>query len=229
MTASSKFSYDVWKGSVLSKVEPQRTALLVIDLQKDFCSDDGALAGFGSDVSTSCATAERIAQFLPCVRGKVAFVAFFRLVYDPNKMSEAQKERLIRDGKPIICSPTSTGSALVITPSEEDWIFVKYCYSAFSNQEFQSLLRKASITTIAVTGVDTHVCVEGTVRHGYDLGYRMLILSDLVATRRSELARHENSLALCERYFALTIESSTFVQMCQSNRKPFAQVPTDRA
>jgi len=89
-------------------------------------------------------------------------------------------------------------------------------------------LRERLITTVAVTGVDTHICVEGTVRAGYDLGYRMLVLSDLVATRRSEFARHENSLALCERYFALTITSDRFVQMCQSNRRPVDGPATGR-
>jgi len=61
--------------------------------------------------------------------------------------------------------------------------------------------------------VDTHICVEGTVRHGYDLGYRMLMLSDLVATRRSELARHENALAVCERYFGLVIDSKMLLDV----------------
>jgi ureidoacrylate peracid hydrolase len=228
MTDSSKFGYDAWKASVMSKVDFRRTAVLVIDLQKDFCSDDGALAALGSDVSPSRAVAERIAQFLPSVRGTAGLIAFFRLVYDPDEMSEAQQERLLRDGKPIICGPGSGGSDLVITPAHEDWTFVKHRYSAFSNQHFQNLLRERLITTIAVTGVDTHICVEGTVRHGYDLGYRMLVLSDLVATRRSEFARHENSLALCERYFALTIDSSTFLEICQANRKLGAQAPINQ-
>jgi nicotinamidase-related amidase len=66
---------------------------------------------------------------------------------------------------------------------------------------------------VAVTGVDTHICVEGTIRHGYDLGYRMLVLSDLVGTRASEFARHENALALCERYFAIGLESGAFLNV----------------
>jgi nicotinamidase-related amidase len=222
MAGSSKPIYDAWKVSVLSKIDPRRTAMLLIDLQKDFCSAEGALALLGSDVSASGATAERIAQFLPSVRAAVGLVAFFRLVYDPVKMSEAQKERLLRDGRPIICAPGNSGADLIIAPAQGDRTFVKHRYSAFSNQQFRDLLCEHSITTVAVAGVDTHICVEGTVRHGYDLGYRMVVLSDLVATRKSEIGRHENSLALCERYFALTIESSTFLEICQSNRKGLA-------
>jgi ureidoacrylate peracid hydrolase len=76
------------------------------------------------------------------------------------------------------------------------------------------------ITTVAVAGVDTHICVEGTVRHGYDIGYRMLVLSDLVGTRQSELSRHEAALALCERYFGLTLQSDRFLELCKVGVAP---------
>lgn len=98
-----------------------------------------------------------------------------------------------------------------------DLVFTKHRYSAFSDHQFRLLLRERSITTIVTIGVDTHICVEGTVRQGYDLGYRMIVLSDLVATRQSELARHENSLALCGRYFALVLESDSFIELLQRN------------
>jgi ureidoacrylate peracid hydrolase len=224
----SKLTADPWKAGVLSTIDSRRTAVLVIDLQKDFCSDDGALAALGSDVSPSAAAAERIAKFLPSVRARVGLIAFFRLLYSSEHMSEAQKERLLRNGKPIICSPSGGGSDLVITPTPGDYIFIKHRYSAFSNRQFRNLLRERLITTIAVTGVDTHICVEGTVRHGYDLGYRMVVLSDLVATRRSEFARHENSLALCERYFALTIDSNTFSDACHAKHKFIARAAINK-
>ena len=202
-----------WRENALSKIEPSHTALVVVDLQMDFCSDDGALALLGSDVSPCKEVAYRIAKFLPRVRGELAITAFFRLVYDPGQMSEAQQERLMRNGRPVICAPEGTGTDLFIAPAPGDLIFEKHRYSAFSNEQFRRLLRDRSITTVVVVGVDTHICVEGTVRQGYDLGYRMVVLSDLTATRQSEFARHENSLALCERYFAITIASEEFLAM----------------
>src|SRR5256885_13398483 len=105
MNLSGKLTRDEWKSVVLSKVDADYTALLVVDLQNDFCSADGALAALGSDVSPCAAAAQKIEDFLLKVRGKVSLVAFFQLVYDPGKMSESQRERLIRDGKPIICAP----------------------------------------------------------------------------------------------------------------------------
>jgi len=189
----------------------------VIDLQNDFCCPDGALAMLGSDITPCAAVVRRIADFLPRVRKEIAFTAFFRLVYDPNEMSESQQERLIRNGLPVICIPGTRGADLSISPDPEDLVFAKHRYSAFSNDRFRQLLHERSIATIVTVGVDTHICVEGTVRQGYDLGYRMIVLSDLVATRQSESARHENSLALCGRYFALVLESNSFIDLL--NRK----------
>jgi len=216
MRTSTRPDWTAWKQGILAKVSPRRTAVAVIDVQRDFCCADGALASLGSDVSPSRAAADAIARFLPTIRPLVPLVAFFRLVYEPSRMSPAQQERLLRDGRPIICAPDSPGSEIVVKPAESDKVFTKHRYSAFSNAEFRDILRSQSIDTIAVVGVDTHICVEGTVREGYDLGYRMLVLADLVAMRTSELSRHENSLAGCERYFGLVVESKVFREVLQT-------------
>jgi ureidoacrylate peracid hydrolase len=216
--------YEAWKAGVLSKVDPATTALIAIDLQRDFCSTDGALAALGSDVSPSASIVSRLEGFLPQVRPLVNFVAFFQLVYDPAEMSEVQKERLIKNGQPVVCRPNTRGCDLILTPTQDDLVFVKHRYSAFSSLPFQALLKERRIETVAVVGVDTHICVEGSVRHGYDLGFRMIVLSDLVATRRAEASRHDNSLALCERYFGLTMDSDAFVTMCDAHRRALVSV-----
>lgn len=206
-------SREMWQADVLSRVRTDRTALAVIDLQVDFCSESGALASLGSDVSASKEVAERVGRFLPEVRDNLALIAFFQLVYDPPLMSESQQERLLRDGKPVICSPEGHGIDLVLMPGQKDKVFQKHRYSAFSNLHFHELLTQRGIDTVVVIGVDTHICVEGTVRHGYDLGYRMIVLSDLVGTRESEGTRHESSLELSERYFALVMDSRRFLEI----------------
>jgi ureidoacrylate peracid hydrolase len=208
---AEKKSLEIWRAGILSKVVLERTALVIVDLQVDFCSDQGALANLGSDVTPCRAVADRVTKFLPEVRGKLGMIAFFQLVYDPAKMSESQRERLLRDGKPVICSPEGAGIDLFLSPGRDDLVFQKHRYSAFTNSQFRQVLRERAIETVAVAGVDTHICVEGTVRHGYDLGYRMLVLSDLVGTRESERARHENSLAICERYFGFVVDSQALL------------------
>lgn len=210
---TTRVDWDAWRRGILAKVQPETTALAVIDVQNDFCSDGGALAALGSDVSPCRIAAQRIADFLPRVRPLLRMVAFFRLEYDPPQMSAVQRERLLRDGRAVLCAPGSSGVGFFIEPGPTDKVFTKYRYSAFSNERFLDTLRSAPIETIAVTGVDTHICVENTVRHGYDLGYRMLVVSDLVATRKSELHRHEQSLQVAERYFGLAIDSVQLLQL----------------
>lgn len=212
-TQTTRSDWDVWRTNILARVQPERTALAVIDTQRDFCSSDGALAALGGDVSPCQTAAEKIAAFLPQVRALLGVVAFFRLEYDPRHLSEAQRERLLRDGRPIICAPNSPGSELIVTPGPKDKVFTKHRYSAFSNDDFLKLLSERTIDTVAVAGVDTHICVENTVRQGHDLGFRMLVLSDLVATRGSEARRHENALTVLERYFGIVIDSALFLKV----------------
>lgn len=218
MSLRGKPTEAAWKMDVLSRVDPSRTALLVIDIQNDFCSDDGAVAAMGGDISECRMVANRIAEFVPQVSGRLGFTAFFRLIYDDQWLSESQKERLLKNGSPIICAAGSHGADLFLTPGPEDLVFTKHCYSAFSNEAFCQVLRERSIATVVVTGVDTHICIEGTVRAGYDLGYRMVVLTDLVGTTRSNISNHQNSLVLCERYLAVTVQSDLFLQELQ-NRK----------
>jgi len=210
---SPKADWNNWRETVLAKVDPRRTALAIIDLQNDFCADWGALALLGSDVSPCREAANRITKFLSLVREKIPLVALFRLEYEVGKLSTAQQERLLRDGRPVICAPGTPGCELFIRPEPGDRVFTKHRYSAFTNEAFRQVLSDLSIETVVVAGVDTHICVEGTVRHGYDLGYRMLVLGDLVATRKSEIVRHEHTLTLCERYFGVVIESVRFLEM----------------
>lgn len=197
---------------MLHGLDPQKTVLFVIDVQNDFCSRTGALAALGSDPTPAAKIAEEIAVALPKIRSLIQRIFFFRLVYDPTKMSAAQKERLLRDGKPILCSPEGDGTKLFrVSPEKDDIIIVKHRYGAFSAAELCDYLISNQIENIVVTGVDTHICVEGTIRQGYDLGYRMIMLSDLVSTRASELPAHEHSLFQCRKYYAIVTTSGNLL------------------
>ena len=218
MKSQAKPASEIWKAGVLSKIEPAHTALLIIDLQRDFCSDDGALAALGSDVSPCQAVANRIANFLPEARGQVAFVKLFS--NSSIKLMRCRRHNvsvLSATAKTVICVPGAPVLNCSLSQFPGDRIFENIVTAHFSRRSLPAVVeRLRSITTVAVAGVDTHICVEGTVRNGYDLGYRMLVLSDLVATRRAESNRHENSLALCERYFALTVDSGSFLELLRT-------------
>ena len=64
----TKPDYEAWKSEILARMDTSKTVLAIIDMQRDFCSPDGALAALGSDVSTSREVADRIDEFLPKVR-----------------------------------------------------------------------------------------------------------------------------------------------------------------
>ncbi len=209
-----------WSDDVLARVSPSRTLVAVVDVQNDFCDPGGALARLGGDVGPCRDAAERIRTFLSRVRPFGSEIAFFRLVYSPDAMNLAQRERLLRDGTPVVCNPLGSGTDLfLVEPTAADQVFVKHQYSAFSCEPFRRFLSARRIENILVTGVDTHICVEGTVRDGFDLGYRMLVLEDLVATRASAASSHQSSLAVIRRYFGLVLTSADLLQRWESSRE----------
>lgn len=200
------------RGWALHGIARERTALAVIDVQQDFCSGSGVIARGGDDVSTCSAVAERLAAALPQFRRLIDCVCFFRLFYDPPQMSTAQQERLIVAGRPVICDPDTSGvEYYLISPEIRDYQFVKYHYSAFTVDSFRSLLASRDIETVLLSGVDTHICIEGTARHGYDLGFRIAILSDLVGSSVANRDLHIRSLEVCAKYFALVVESTSLL------------------
>lgn len=203
---------EMWKADILATLSPANTILAVIDVQNDFCSADGALARLGYDLSPCVAVAAQITNTLPALRDVVSSTNFFRLVYDTTMMSAVQKERLLRGEKPVICDPAGTGTDLFLPTVATDCTFIKHRYSAFSNESFVKMLRIGKIETVLVAGVDTHICVEATVRQGYDMGFRMVVLSDLVGTHRREQDAHIQSLARMDRYFGFVAPSQVVIE-----------------
>lgn len=203
-----------WRNSVIENIRPGRSLLAVIDIENDFCSPGGAFARMGADVTECAIVAKRIAQATDILRPLLNRIAFFRLVYEPAAMTAVQRERLLEDGSPRICDPHGSGTNFyVVLPSPEDLVYTKHQYSIFSVNPFLEYLAVHAIENIILAGVDTHVCVESAARQGYDLGYRMVVLSDLVATRASAQASHDDALVTCEKYFGLVMTSEDLLKL----------------
>jgi nicotinamidase-related amidase len=128
-------------------------------------------------------------------------------IYDPNKLNSLQKEQYALDGKLITCNIDTDGYKFFkINPPQED-VYVKYNFNAFSNLEFQNRLDKNNIKTLVITGVDTQFCVETAVRNGYDLGYKIVVVEDCVATNAKNVEFQNNTLALIRKSYGVVINS----------------------
>src|SRR5579872_6601746 len=176
------------------KVDPQHTAVLVIDMQNDFCSRDGAYAQSlpGLDLTPIDEMVPNLARFLDEARAHGVPVIYVTAIYntDDNRylspvwLEHAERRRGGLYTTIPLCYEGSWGAEVIdeITPQPGDKIVQKHRYSAFIDTPLQQLLRNLGIKTILVTGVGTNGCVECTARDGFMLDFFTITVSDCCMT-----------------------------------------------
>ncbi len=177
----------------------RRTALIVVDMQRDYCVPGGIIDSLGCDVSGSEQLARRLNAFLDAGRTLVDLTAFVRTEITAAVRSRALTEQydrtaLKREFKPELMDWFG------VRPSGHDVVVTKQRYSPFVDTNFPAVLRSARIETLIVTGVTTEMCVESTVRDAFMRDFSVVVASD--CTQGSTSERHKHSLGLMDIYFA---------------------------
>jgi biuret amidohydrolase len=171
-----------------------RTALLVIDMQYDFCHPGGYSGSvLGADLSAASAIVPRIQAVIAWARTHGLMVIYTRESHRPDlsDLTASKRDRYINAGYPV-GSPGSMGRFLIqgeagtelldaFAPLESEPVLDKSAQSAFVATELEAMLRGRSITHLLFTGVTTECCVLGSYRHGSDLGFYGLLLEDCCA------------------------------------------------
>ncbi len=192
--------------SLLDSLTPVRTALLVIDMQRDFLLPEGYAAQAGLDIAPLVATIRPIGKLLAVARATGLLIVHTREGHLPD-LSDCPPYKLERSRRANaeIGSKGPLGRLLVrgevghdfvdaLRPLEKEIVIDKPGYSAFSHTTLQQVLTKRGIETLIITGVTTEVCVSSTLRTAVDLGYRCITVSDACASGDPVL--HKAALAM---------------------------------
>ncbi|MGH9920532.1 MAG: cysteine hydrolase family protein [Nitrososphaerales archaeon] len=182
---------------------PERSAVIVIDPQHDFCSEDGALARrFGYDMKDIQATVPTLNAFIQDARRHGVLVVWVREVYAESKMRESHKSHRCRDGDIWIIREGSKGVEWyegMVPPLEDEPVITKWHYDAFEDTDLGLLLESRKISTVVMTGFTTNVCVETSARHAYIKGYHVILVTNCCsAPTRQE---HESAVFNIGHYF----------------------------
>ncbi|MEJ0073100.1 MAG: cysteine hydrolase [Candidatus Saccharibacteria bacterium] len=168
------------------KLNPDHTALIVVDMQNDFCAPDGVMGRMDKDVSGMGALVLRLRALIEVCESKDMPVLFTQQLYDRSKLNDLQKEQYDLDGKLVTCDIEGDGWKFYgFDPPVKD-VYQKYNYNIFSNRKLCDDLVKAHIKTLIITGVSTQICVETAIRNGFDLGYKIVVPADMVATTSAD-------------------------------------------
>jgi len=191
-----------------SLVDPAHTALLVIDIQNDYCSSSGKIAQqLDLDLSTLQNTIPNIIEFVKNARAKGLPIIFTQMIEDPEHMAE--NAQLKNDGK-AFCSPNTEGfDYYKIKPHQNDHQLIKKSYDAFSNPELENILKKKNIKNTIVIGAYTAVCVDATIRSGFTRGYHIVVPEDLVGMPEERMYQHDAALDVWKIIFAHVVNSNS--------------------
>lgn len=175
------------------KINPNHTALLVVDVQVDFCSPEGVF-GVGRDYSLVNKVMSKLPNFIKLAEKKGILTLYTKQVYDRKKLNKLQLEQYDLDGKLVTCDVNTTGHQIYKLNPPRDRIFVKHNFNVFSNPNLVSTLEENMIKTLVVTGFDTCFCVENAMRYGNDLGYKMVLVENLVGMNAKRMDLHNQTI-----------------------------------
>ena len=181
------------------------TALLIIDMQRDFMEPGGFGETLGNDVSRLQTAVGPCAAVLDAARAAKMLVIHTREGHRPD-LSDAPRAKIER-GEPAmrIGAPGPMGRILVrgepghdiipqLRPIDGEPVVDKPGKGAFHQTDLHQILQKHEIENLLVCGVTTEVCVNTTVREANDRGYRCVVLADGCASYFPEF--HEMGLKM---------------------------------
>jgi nicotinamidase-related amidase len=170
-------------------IDPARTAVVIIDMQRDFLEPGGFGESLGNDVSLLSAAVQPCRALLDGARGKHMLVIHTREGHRPD-MADAPRAKVERGapsmrigdrgpmGRILIRGEPGHDIVPELYPEAGEPVIDKPGKGAFYATKLHSILQNRSIENLIVCGVTTEVCVHTTVREANDRGYRCIVPGD---------------------------------------------------
>ena len=165
---------------VIESFDPQRTAMIVVDMQNDFVADGAPL-----QAAQATAMVSRLADTLSFCRARGIRVVYTAHMHRADGSDMGLYDDLyqpIADGKALIQGTPGVEIHPALAPAGGEIVVAKHRYSAFFATDLDLLLREWGIDTVVITGTTTENCCHATARDAMFRNYRVAFLSDLTGT-----------------------------------------------
>jgi ureidoacrylate peracid hydrolase len=195
--------------------------LIVVDMQNGFVAKNGSYDKLGMNTPAYREVIPKIRELIDLCKSLDIPVFYTESVREASGIDlltkihtllpKSREERL----KIPICVRGTWDAQTIdeLKPREDegDHVIIKRRDSAFQDTELRVWLQSAGINVLVFCGVDTSICVETSIRDGFNLGYDIILISD--ATASGIRTHYETTLARVRDYYGLAMDFQRFVKM----------------
>ncbi|WP_458745275.1 cysteine hydrolase family protein [Candidatus Nitrosocosmicus sp. T] len=191
-------------------------ALIIVDMQNGFVSKDGSYDKLGMNTSNYREIIPNLKDLIQFCREKEIPIFFTEAVREStgidlltkvhNFLPKSRQERL---KSPICVRGTWDGATIdELKPRDNENIVIKRRDSAFQDTELRVWLQSEGINLLIFAGIDTSICVETSLRDGFNLGYDVILISDATASGNKE--HYKTTLERVSEYYGLVMNIARF-------------------
>jgi ureidoacrylate peracid hydrolase len=186
----------------------ERSALVIIDMQNDFCHADGTFGTAGMDVARAGAIVPAIERLRAAARAGGLPVIHVRTEHSDATDTPAWRMRggSCPGGSGNVRRGSWGAEWFGCVPEPDEQVVVKHRYSAFVGTDLDVRLRTAGVETVVVVGVVADTCVESTARDACMRDYFVVVPSDAVASY--EEVDHAAAMRTISRAFGVICSTS---------------------
>jgi ureidoacrylate peracid hydrolase len=217
-----------------------QTAVIVVDMQNDFCSKGGLFDRAGVNISSVQEAIGPTRKVLSAAREAAIRIVYLKMGFraDLSDLGDSDSANRVRHlhfgvGQPCIASDGRHGRFLIrdtwnteviqeLRPQPEDVVLYKRRFSGFYETALDDILRRHGIRNLVFTGCTTSVCVDSTIRDAMFRDYRCVLLADCAGEPiGSELPRsnHEASVLTIQTVLGWVSDSERFESALQARRQ----------
>jgi len=213
-------------------LDTAQTAVIVVDMQNDFCSKGGLFDRAGINISTVQNAVGPTLKILFAARHAGIKIIYLKMGFQPDlsDLGDTESPNRIRHlrfgvGEPCVAPDGRQGRFLIrdtwntdiieeLRPQADDVVLYKHRFSGFYQTELDDILRKLGIRNLIFTGCTTSVCVDSTIRDAMFRDYRCVLLADCTGEPiGGDLVRsnHEASVLTIQMLFGWASSSERFL------------------
>ena len=205
-------------------IDPNLTALLVIDMQNGFAAPDGTLGKAGFDISMTRDIVPKIQRLVDAAHAAGMPVFWSRQVHYPDDKTRIQRlipGHLARGaGRSMLCARGTWDAEIIdelqpyVQPDDE--VFEKHRASCFYSSNFEARLRIHGVRMLVVTGTTASFCVDSTIREAYARDLDVIVPGDAISDTEIEATRAV--LRSTERFHGFVTTTDDLVRAMNSVR-----------